>query len=150
MLIFWGVTCLGPKEGKFIFMVEQVFLPPERLVNTYCRCIMLTRREEAQMGRENFMLKFVLPCFIIWTFSVLLKISPRWGSPPGSPSHSPHLPLGEDQMASSQYRSEWQPRGLAGVGGESSPSPAPPPQLCLPGSSGPGDIKDAGLWGFVS
>ena len=128
MLIFWGVTYLGPKEGKFIFMVEQEFLPPERLVNTYCRCIMLTGREEAQMGRGNFMLKFFLPCFIIWTFLVLLKISARWGSPTGSPSHSPHLPLGEDQMASSRYRSEWQWPGWGGGlgrGGQSFPCPSP-------------------------
>ena len=42
-------------------MVEQVFLPPERLVNTYCRCIMLTKGEG---GGSNGQRKFYVEIFL--------------------------------------------------------------------------------------
>ena len=85
---------------------------------------------------QKFMFKFLL-FFLKMSilFQCFLRFVCHRDYLPGVPPAPSHLPLGEQHMASSQSRSEGQKWGSF---------PSPPPQLCLPGPSGPGDTRMQG------
>ena len=93
---------------------------------------MNTRGGGGPKGRENFfMLKFFLSCLQIWvSFHHFLWFSDHGKPLLGAlPDH--HLPLHEELTLPPS----------AGVRGSSGGLPSPPPQLCWPGPSGPGDAR---------
>ena len=79
-----GISALG--DGWWIIM--QMYSAHQR-----------GERRSKQAEKNTVLFKFFFACFTIWIlFQSFLRFFPWWGSPHGSPPHSPLLPLGDDHM----------------------------------------------------